>query len=142
MYSDDDEYPYADKPKQLIYSRNYVKSESSVVSSNVDEGQSSKASENKPDVHMFMFQVRPVKSNEFETTSDSEAAQVFLNQLSNSREMRGLPFRKRNYSTRDGAFQPNCWSTELLISNPHMIYILEKFRFVSPISPKIVPLLI
>ena len=30
---------------------------------------------------------------------------------------------------------------KILFSNPHMIYILEKSRFVSPISPKIVPLL-
>ena len=29
---------------------------------------------------------------------------------------------------------------KILFSNPHMIYILEKSRFVSPISPKIVPL--
>ena len=57
LYSDDDEYPYADKPKQLIYSRNYVKSESSVVTSNVGEDQSSKVSEGKPDGQMFMFMV-------------------------------------------------------------------------------------
>ena len=29
---------------------------------------------------------------------------------------------------------------KILFSNPHMIYILEKSRFVSPISPEIVPL--
>ena len=30
---------------------------------------------------------------------------------------------------------------KILFSNPHMIYILEKSRFVSPISPEIVALL-
>ena len=58
LYSDDYEYPYADKPKQLIYSRNYVKSERSVATSMLVKTQSSKASENKPDVQMFMFITR------------------------------------------------------------------------------------
>ena len=72
LYSDDDEYPYADKPKQLIYSRNYVKSESSVVTSNAGEDQSVKTSESKPEGQMFMFMTGPKRTDESASESETD----------------------------------------------------------------------
>ena len=72
LYSDDDEYPYADKPKQLIYSRNYVKSESSVVTSNAGEDQSVRTSGSKPDGQMFMFMTGPKRTDESASESETD----------------------------------------------------------------------
>ena len=88
----------------MIYSRNYVKSESSVVTSNAGEDQSVKTIGSKPDGQMFMFMSR-LDETENES-SDSSETEVSWDEISNIGEF--SPQKKILY-TKDQKIRMKCF---------------------------------